>query len=224
MPRPKGSKNQSNKIILPASSSSSSRTSISSSLPSSSTQPSIPQSTINYSNNDINWIQTSFNKSNRPKKLEFNNTDDDIIPTSSSSEISGGRVIVNPAILRYLEQNRNINYSSNTYKTNEFFDKNSSININEDKDDNLFDDLLKSFTVEIDPLVLKSPLIHSNDERQITVNELIELDKLIQDDLFWDFCTCSTDFLTSARLAEWILTHQQSARLETNLTVNNISS
>ncbi|CAF0962469.1 unnamed protein product [Adineta steineri] len=224
MPRPKGSKNQSNKTIPPASSSSSSRTSISSSLPSSSTQPSIPQSTINYSNNDINWIQTSFNKSNRPKKLEFNNTDDDIIPTSSSSEISGGRVIVNPAILRYLEQNRNINYSSNTYKTNEFFDKNSSININEDKDDNLFDDLLKSFTVEIDPLVLKSPLIHSNDERQITVNELIELDKLIQDDLFWDFCTCSTDFLTSARLAEWILTHQQSARLETNLTVNNISS
>ncbi|CAF0975889.1 unnamed protein product [Adineta steineri] len=224
MPRPKGSKNQSNKIILPASSSSSSRTSISSSLPSSSTQPSIPQSTINYSNNDINWIQTSFNKINRPKKTEFNNTDDDIIPTSSSSEISGGRVIVNPAILRYLEQNRNINYSSNTYKTNEFFDKNSSININEDKDDNLFDDLLKSFTVEIDPLVLKSPLIHSNDERQITVNELIELDKLIQDDLFWDFCTCSTDFLTSARLAEWILTHQQSAKLETNLTVNNISS
>jgi len=202
MPRPKGSKkdkNSSNKLILP---SSSSRISISSSLPCS-------QSTINYSNEFINDdIKTSINKGGRPKKAEFiNGNDDNMIttnsPTSSSSE---GRVVVNPAVLRYLEQNRTTN------KTNELFDKNISMDINEGKDENnLFDDLLKSFAVEesiikTDPFVLKSSSILSN-ERRISIDELIELDKLIQDDLFWDFCTCSTDFLTSARLAEWILTH-----------------
>jgi len=218
MPRPKGSKkdkNSSNKLILP---SSSSRTSISSSLPCS-------QSTINYSNEFINDdIKTLINKGGRPKKAEFiNGNDDNIIttnsPTSSSSE---GRVVVNPAVLRYLEQNRTTN------KTNELFDKNISMDINEGKDENnLFDDLLKSFAVEesiikTDPFVLKSSSILSN-ERRISIDELIELDKLIQDDLFWDFCTCSTDFLTSARLAEWILNHQQSAKFETSLTVNNNS-
>lgn len=193
MPRPKGSKkdkNQSNKLILP-----------SSSLPSS-------QSTINYSNDFIN---DEIKKCGRPKKIELFD-DSTNSPTSSSSEISGGRVVVNPAVLHYLEQNR-------THKTNEIFDKNIPMDINEGKD--LFDDLLKSFAVEdsiikTDPLVLKT----TSTERRISINELIEFDRLIQDDLFWDFCTCSTDFLTSARLAEWILTHQQSAKFE---TVNNNS-
>jgi hypothetical protein len=209
MPRPKGSKKD-KKLIL---TSSSSRTSISSSLPSS-------QSTINYSNEFINDdMKTSINKGGRPKKTEFINGNDDNITNSPTNSSSEGRVVVNPAVLRYLEQNRTPN------KTNELFDKNISMDIKDEN--NLFDDLLKSFAVEesiikTDPLVLKSSSILST-ERRISIDELIELDKLIQDDLFWDFCTCSTDFLTSARLAEWILTHQQSAKFETSLTVNNNS-
>jgi len=125
---------------------------------------SILLSNMNYSNDLI------VNKIGRPKKIE----DDNIIPTSSLSEISGGsRVVVNPAVLRYLEQNRN--YSSIIInKTEEFI----SMDINERKDD-LFN------------------------EQYISINEF---DKFIQDDIF------STEFLTTARLAEWILTNQQSQK------------
>ncbi|CAF0821563.1 unnamed protein product [Rotaria sp. Silwood1] len=237
MPRPKGSKkdkNKTNKIIHK----SLSRSSISSSLLSS--QTSIPLLNINYSNDfindDINWMKTSINntiinKVGRPKKKDdfTNNIDDNIItttatssPTSSSSEIHGGRVVINPAVLRYLEQNRNINYSSIINKTrqatDEYFNKNTLINVNDEKDDHLLDDLFKNFDVQ-ESIVnhnnnnntfnqpLLTPTIHSN-QQFISIHEFIELDKLIQDDLFWDFCTYSTDFLTSARLAQWILTHQ----------------
>jgi hypothetical protein len=125
---------------------------------------SILLSNMNYSNDLI------VNKVSRSKKIE----DDNIIPTSSLSEISGGnRVVVNPAVLRYLEQNRN--YSSIIInKTEEFI----SMDINERKDD-LFN------------------------EQYISINEF---DKFIQDDIF------STEFLTTARLAEWILTNQQSQK------------
>ncbi|CAF2951371.1 unnamed protein product [Rotaria sp. Silwood2] len=238
MPRPKGSKkdkNKTNKIIQK----SLSRSSISSSLLSS--QTSIPLLNINYSNDiindDINWIKTSINsiiinKGGRPRKKDdfINNIDDNIIttnsPISSSSEINGGRVVINPAVLRYLEQNRNINYSSiinkTQHRTDEYFNKNTLININDEKDDHLFDDLLKNFHVQesiihnnnnnnnntfIHPLLSSTML---SNPQSITINEFIELDKLIQDDLFWDFCTYSTDYLTSARLAQWILTHHNS--------------
>ncbi|CAF0967382.1 unnamed protein product [Rotaria sordida] len=229
MPRPKGSKKDKNKIIHK----SLSRLSISSSLLSS--QTSIPLININYSNDflndDINWIKTSMNntiinKSGRliKKKNDFiNNIDDNIIatinsPISSSSEINNGRVVINPAVLRYLEQNRNINYSTiinkTQHKTDEYFNKNTLININNEKNDHLFDDLFNNFDIQesiiknntsIDPLL--SSTMHSN-QQYISINEFIELDKLIQNDLFWDFCTYSTDFLTSAQLAQWILTHQ----------------
>jgi len=159
MPRPKGSK----KVSSPLSS--------------------ILLSTMNYSNDLI------VNKGGRPKKSELINTNDDNIlttnsPTSSLSEISGGgRVVVNPAVLRYLEQNRS--YSSIIInKTEEFI----PMDINERKDD----------------------AFH---EQYISINELIEFDKFIQNDIFGDFCACSTEFLTTARLAKWILTHQQSEKL-----------
>jgi hypothetical protein len=180
MPRPKGSKKdktQSNKLLLTSSSS---------------------QSFIflsnDFLNDDINWLKTSsiINKGGRPKKPEFINGNDDSInsPTSSSSEISGGRVVINPAVLRYLEQNRLTNKMN--HETEEFFNENTPT-----KDENFLQNL---------------PI---QDERHILINEFIEIDKFIQDDLFWDFCRYSTDFLTSARLAEWILTHQQSSKFET---------
>ncbi len=178
MPRPKGSKKDKNQSSSP--------------LP------------LLYSNDDINWLETSINnplvnKGGRPKKTEFINAN--LIPINSSSEINGRRVVINPAVLRYLEQNRNL---SITNKNDEFFDKNISM---EGKDDHAFDDLLKSFAVQESTIL--------SNERMISINEFIEFDKLIEDDLLWDFCTCSTEFLTTARLAEWILTHQQSAKLET---------
>ncbi|UJR10234.1 hypothetical protein I4U23_014447 [Adineta vaga] len=190
MPRPKGSKNHSNRILSTPSSTNPIPLTLS-------IQTSVLTSTLNNSNDEYNWISTSMSRSGRPKKNDFNTeNDDNLIPTSSSSVINGNhRVVINPAVLRYLEQNRNIDYSCHTSKTNEFDDKNQSI---EERDDSIFDDLLTSVTIE-----LVSP-----NEQQSTTNELIELDNLIQDDLFWDFCTYSTDFLPCARLAEWILTHQ----------------
>jgi hypothetical protein len=245
MPRPKGSKkdkNQSNKVLL---TSSLSHTSTSSPLPPS--QPSVLLPNLICFNDDMRWIETPVNspivnKGGRPKKA----IDDSLVmtnsPISSSSELrtnelNGSRVVVNPAVLRYLEQNRNTNYSSvltkdsitNKNEIDEFLDGNIPMDINEGKDNNnnSFDDLLKSFA-EQDSILKKDILIDSTTEkplstpstavfsnqRRVSANEFIELDKLIQDDLFWDFCTCSTDFITSARLAEWILTHQQSAKLE----------
>jgi hypothetical protein len=196
MPRPKGSKKDKNQ-------------STSSSSPLSSLQTSILLSNIDCSNE----IKTSMNNSiihkvGRPKKIEFLNTNDDSIitinsPTSSSSEISGGRVVVNPAVLRYLEQNRN--YSLITNQTEEFFDKSTPMEIIEENDENSFDDLLKSLAVQ-------ESIILSN-EQCISINELIEFDELIQDNLFWDFSTYSTEFLTSTQLAEWILSYQQSVKL-----------
>jgi hypothetical protein len=128
-----------------------------------------PLPSLQTSMND--FINPIINKGGRPKK-----TDDDI-STNSLNEISGGgggRVVINPAVLRYLEQTRN--YSLITNKIED-----TSMDINEEKDDNSFDDLS---------------------------NELIEFDNL-----FWDFCACSTEFLTTARLAQWILNHQQSEKL-----------
>jgi hypothetical protein len=152
MPRPKGSKKdkiQSNKLL-------------------SSSQTSILLSN-DFLNDDINWLKTStiFNKSGRPKKSEDNLNS----PTSSSSEISGGRVVINPAVLRYLEQNRLTNKIH--HDTESFFNEN---------------------------LLKKDENISLQNERSISINEFI------QDELFWNFCTYSTDFLTTARLAQWILT------------------
>jgi hypothetical protein len=107
-------------------------------------------------NEDLNWIQTSIGRS---KKNEY---DEEIIPTN---EISVGRVVVNPAVLRYLEQNRN---------------KCALMDINE-----------------------------SSQESIVFSHE--QCVEFIDDDL----CACSTEFLTSIRLAEWILTHQQSAKFQT---------
>jgi hypothetical protein len=94
-------------------------------------------------NEDFNWMQMSIN---RPKKIE---NDEEIISTSES------RVVVNPAVLRYLEQNRN-----------------------------------KSLPM-------------------MDINEISQESIVIIEDDHW---ICSTEFLTSLRLAEWILTHQQSER------------
>ena len=129
MPRPKGSKkdkNQLNKIIL---TSSSSRTSTSSSLSPTQTSVLLPPmlSNINCTNDfvydDMHSIKTSvntsmINKGGRPKKSEISSGNDENLmminsPTSSSSElrtneIGGNRVVVNPAVLRYLDQNQNM--------------------------------------------------------------------------------------------------------------------
>ncbi|CAF0876029.1 unnamed protein product [Didymodactylos carnosus] len=43
---------------------------------------------------------------------------------------------------------------------------------------------------------------------RINKNEILELDKLVQDDLFWDFC-CSNDFITSSMLVEYILSKEK---------------
>ncbi|CAF1410819.1 unnamed protein product [Rotaria magnacalcarata] len=230
MPRPKGSKKDKtkpNKTIQKSLSRSSLSSSSSSFLPS---QTALPLLNINYSNDftndDLNWINTPIvNKGGRPKKKDdFNNSiDDNIIltnsPISSPSEINGGRVVVNPAVLRYLEHNRNINYSSIINKTHnrsdDYFNKDTSINMNDERDDHLFDDLFKNFD-EQDKSIIKShtcfdPLLSStiiSQQQNISSNEFNELDKFMQDDLFWNFSTYSTDFLTSARLAQWILTHE----------------
>ncbi len=122
------------------------------------------------SNDDPNWIQTSMEtKGSRSKN------DENIVPTN---EISGSRVVINPAVLRYLEQNRNLVIENKTI---------SSMDINENTQE----------------------LIVFLNQRNMEINQFI------QDDRFWDICTYSTEFLTSARLAEWILMHQQSAKFQT---------
>ncbi|CAF0811235.1 unnamed protein product [Adineta ricciae] len=197
MPRPKGSKNHASRIQL-------------ASLPS---IPPVQSSAICNLNDDFSWMKTMMNnKGSRPKNTEVSlEEDNNWIPTSSPSDINGNhRVVVNPAVLRYLEQNRNTNYSCQTSKTNGFLEKNLPINPQEDKDDSLFDNLLKDFSIETDSLA-RAP------------NEPTELDRFSHDDLCWDVSACSTDYLTSVRLAEWILTHQEIAKLETNLIVTNLS-
>lgn len=109
-------------------------------------------------NEDLNCI-------GRSKKIEY---DEEII---STNEISGGRVVVNPAVLRYLEQNRGLVITNQCIP----------MDINEGKDEN------------------SQEIIH---EQCMEINEFIE-------------DACSTEFLTSVRLAEWILTHQQSAKFQT---------
>jgi hypothetical protein len=109
-------------------------------------------------NEDLNCI-------GRSKKIEY---DEEII---SINEISGGRVVVNPAVLRYLEQNRGLVITNQCIP----------MDINEGKDEN------------------SQEIIH---EQCMEINEFIE-------------DACSTEFLTSVRLAEWILTHQQSAKFQT---------
>ena len=214
----------------------------SSTLPSlHSSQISVPLSNANHSynfvNNNINWLKTSIhnstiNKIGRRKKTEvYNEIADSIVasdvPTSFSSDVNGGRVVINPAVLRYLEQNRSISYSSVitkcNYETNEYFDKARMININELKDENTFNEFCKNFNVH--ELMMKtdsfssstifSPLSTLSNEQCIPIHEFIEIDKVIEDELFRDFCTCSTDFLTSARLAQWILAHKKSSKFET---------
>ncbi|CAF1513715.1 unnamed protein product [Adineta ricciae] len=197
MPRPKGSKNHASRIQLP----------------SSPPIPSVQSSTIFNLHDEFNWMKTMMNnKGSRPKNNEFSlEGDNNLIPTSSPSDINGNhRVVVNPAVLRYLAQNRNTNYSCQTSKTNGFLEKNLPMNPQEDKDDSLFDNLLKDFSTETDSLARAS-------------NELTELDRFPHDDLCWDVSACSTDYLTSVRLAEWILTHQETAKFETNLIVTNLS-
>lgn len=220
MPRPKGSKKDKNKLILK----SLSRSSIQSPLLSS--QTSLPLLNINNSNdainNDINYIQspiinTVVNKNSRLKKNEFvNGNDDHIITTDnsiySSSEIHGGRVVINPAVLRYLEQNRNINYSTLLNKTHhrsdEYFNKNTLININDEKDDYLFDDIFNNSNLQESFLKYPSLIDFILSSTDLSNTELFELDKLRENDLFLDLTTYSTDFLASAELAQWILTHK----------------
>ena len=125
-----------------------------------------------YSNDDLNWISME-SKNNRSKKCEY---EERIIPIGSSSDINGGRVVVNPAVLRYLEQNRNLSTSHR------------NLPMSEGKEENFAESNL--FTCE-------------------RANELREFN---QNDRCWDISVYSTEFLTSARLAEWILMHSQSAK------------
>lgn len=81
----------------------------------------------------------------------------------TTNEFNENRVVINPAVLRYLEQNRN------------YSDKKFLININEKKDENIF-------------------------ERNIETNHH-------HHQFLWDFYTYSTEFITTARLAEWILNY-----------------
>lgn len=118
-----------------------------------------------YSNEDLHWIRTW-------KKCDY---DESILPTSSSSEINGGRVVVNPAVLRYLEQNRSLTT----------INRNLSMDINEGREEN--------------------PHLFAH-ERISDTNDFIENDR------FWDLSAYSTEFLTSARLAEWILAHPMPAK------------
>lgn len=144
------------------------------------------------------------NKNIRAKKLESANAiDDNIITTEntmySSSDIHGSRVVINPAVLRYLEQNRSINYSTLTNKTHqknhEYFSNDALININDEKDEYLLDDIFNNCDTQ--PSFLKTNFSNS---------ELFELHHLRHNDILLDFSTYSTDFLASAQLAHWILT------------------
>lgn len=218
MPRPKGSKKDKNKSIKTINKSLSRSSILSSPI-------SIPLSNIICSNdlvNDhINCMKTT-NKVGRPKKKDdfVNTIDDSMITTNtltnSSSEIHGGRVVVNPAVLRYLEQNRNFNYSSiinkNHDRIDEFYTRDTLISINNDeKYDPLLGDLFQNFD-EQHSIIKNNSLndfrIQSNQQTMIPTNNFIEIDKFTEDDLFWDIHTYSTDFLTSARLAQWILAQQ----------------
>ena len=116
-----------------------------------------------YSNEDLNWIRTW-------KRCDY---EESILPISSSSEINGGRVVVNPAVLRYLEQNR----SPTTIH------RNLSMDINEGREEN------------------------STESHLLTHERVSDTNDFIGNDRFWDFSAYSTEFLTSARLAEWILAY-----------------
>ena len=203
MPRPKGSKKEktrSRKLSLL--SASSSPTAISS--PSSSTLTSAHLPCPNeLLLDEMNWLKVPFqgsptSKINRSKKTEAN--EEALSPTTASNEFSARRVVVNPAVLRYLEQNRQMT-------TNESID----MKTRREAEDDLFHELTAMDAQEESQHELSTVSKTFPIPVPISASEWIDSDRsLFQDDLFRDFSTCSTDFLPSARLAEWILSHPQS--------------
>lgn len=111
-----------------------------------------------YSNEDLHWIRT----------WKKGDDEENILPINSSIDINGGRVVVNPAVLRYLEHNRSVT-------------RNLSMDNQDGREEN---------SIESDRF------IH---ERVSDMNDFIGNDRC------WDLSTYSTEFLTSAQLAEWIL-------------------
>ncbi|CAF1276463.1 unnamed protein product [Didymodactylos carnosus] len=83
--------------------------------------------------------------------------------------------------------------------------------------ENVFDRYIENYLVTVaDTTALTTPIYlhyhHYSQQLQydslINTYEILEVDKLVQDDLFWDFC-CSNDFITSSMLAEYILSKEK---------------
>ena len=150
---------------------------------------------------------STINRGGRPKKADAINANEESTivrqsPTNGSSDThdndgSTSRVVVNPAVLRYLEQNRHASGSSISSSSD------SLVNAGNQES---FDHLLKSIAEE-------ESMINQNTEVEaqgfVSTSDVTQLDTPIPDDLVWDLCSCSTDFLASARLAQWILTREQ---------------
>ena len=128
---------------------------------------------------------------------------------SASSEFSAPRVVVNPAVLRYLEQNRPLTTSDSIERREAEDDLFSELMaMNSHDDSHQTSDELSSSTTGQEPIMTTDTTTASK-TWPISASEWTESERFFHDDLFRDFSTCSTDFLPSARLAEWILTHAQ---------------
>jgi hypothetical protein len=206
-------------------------------------------SDFTYTNDDIDRSKSSSycsssSQSTRQKKFDLIRMSDEpstmcTSPKRSSSDIRANelnttRVVVNPAVLRYLEQSRHMTTNESIDERTLFvFDNNNNNNNNhnhddddddedeeedEDDDDNDDDDLLHGHP-EHESMV-DSSINDTSTIYRASSSESIEFDKLVRNDPLENVSTYPTDFLASARLAEWILTHQQSARFESNNVVH----
>ena len=124
---------------------------------------------------ECHWMKT-VNKLSRTKKSDDEHRSPS--PDISSSELRtheyhNTRVVVNPAVLRYLEQSR-LNEKNSISMDEDLFSHLPSMDIHDENKD----------------LSRSSPLT-------------------MEDELFWDFSSISTDFLPTARLANWILTNER---------------
>ena len=221
MPRPKGSKKVSSHSTNPSLISPSSPISLFSPFPAptstsvllSNAFSNLLHSSSDFLGDESHWMKTSvhpsstINRGGRPKKADLSTANDEstIVSQSSNScssdthdnDCSASRVVVNPAVLRYLEQNRHANGSSISTPSDSL--------VNAENQES-FDHLLKSIAEE-ESMINRGTELEA--QAFVSTSDVTELDRLIPDDLVWDFCNCSTDFLASARLAQWILTREQ---------------
>lgn len=162
-------------------------------------------------NDEVNCLKTFIgSKIVRSKKGDGNSLiDENFLLGSSlnnaSYETNNTRVVINPAVLRYLEHNRHCNKNKLT--------------VDQDDDHNINSDIFVPFLLSSN-LSDDDPSHMKNVHRKSRTMDAFKCTSPTQNELFWNFSLCSTDFLPSAQLAEWILMNPDRARFQSFIPVH----